>query len=192
MPDNSPEQYRSVGPEQQPIQNGAVFAGARRFPSAQAALDFADTHGIKTIIFPPGSYGSIDVYEGQEIIGRGVPINQEVVFDGGTSGNAVDLTNHGIVVKGVAAKTTAGAGNPYNAFEIGNNCRVICCHVVASDNNGYFCDGARSYIGSGCSAAAVDGSEVVLGQNSQDCTVDSNVQMAVINNGTSNAIGENS
>jgi len=109
-------------------------------------VDQAIDAGAKSIFIKNGTYSPFDAdVAGLHIVGE----SWDVIIDGGTTDDAVDVSGASVIIRNLSVKTTAGGGNAFDGFDIasgGNNSKFINVNVIASDNYGFNSAGAEVVI----------------------------------------------
>jgi parallel beta-helix repeat protein len=108
------------------------------------SIQAAENDASAFIFVPPGTFNesvTIDT-AGLTLLGCG----RASLINGGTIGDAINITADNVTVESLSVETTAGGGNLHNGITVdtgGDSCTFSNIHVTQSDNDGFFIsDGA--------------------------------------------------
>jgi hypothetical protein len=177
----------------QAIQHGKVWAdNGEMYESVQNAVDNASAY----VFVGVGTFNeSVSIStNGLSVVGCG---NPATVINGGTTGPGIDITASDVDIRTLQAATASGGGSSNPAINVAsgaNRVHIEQVRVVDSDADGIFYDGSFGHITeSSFSTGGTDGNPLVLGSNSSNNIADTNANTGgIVDNGTSNVIGDNS
>lgn len=97
-------------------------------------VDQAIDAGAKSIFIKNGTYSPFDAdVAGLHIVGE----SWDVIIDGGTTDDAIDLSAANITVENLTVKTTSGTGNAYDGIDVtASNARIVRVQCTDSDDTG--------------------------------------------------------
>jgi len=125
------------------------------FHVVQDAIDA----GHKSIFVRDGTYPAFDIDQAKVTV---VGESWDTIVDGETAASAITISGSGVLLVGIAAKTTAGGGQTVYAITTSSSyARIIRCQVLESDAQGVYLAGTYGLI-SQCLIASTDSDGINL------------------------------
>jgi len=181
--------------------NDRVQAGSAVFDTVFEAIEWAYDNGYGHVDVPPGTYVHLQVSYPVHVHG-GAPAHPwgnspRVIFNGGDR-EGVLVNAEGATVSNVVALTDYDASNPYSAFSTqADHTTFINCFAFQADFKGFYTsalgfDGGADFVQFRNCGGIVDNindqDEVLVHNESENCTVDVDPQLDIQNNGVNTKI----
>lgn len=177
---------------------GKVFGGIvngdhHDFASAQAAIDFANTNSLGSVVFPAGTFGAISIPDGMRVIGSTQIGGNVTEFSANvTAGGTVDLGQGASIAHCQVANTGANSGD-VGVATAGNSCSIQHVRPVDAGGSGIEVDVNNAVVMQCTSQAGnISGNPLLLTSGSSQCIATNNRGFGtIVDNGTGNQVANN-